>query len=96
MELITALGYVQVMAIYVGMMIVGQGAVYLLSFGKHETNAMYKLFKLITSPVVNFVRKITPAKVADKHVPLVAFFLLFWVYFGLAVYIPMLVKGSVS
>jgi uncharacterized protein YggT (Ycf19 family) len=96
MELITALGYVQVMAIYVGMMIVGQGAVYLLSFGKHETNAMYKLFKLITSPVVSFVRKITPAKVADKHVPLVAFFLLFWIYFGLAVYIPMLVKGSAS
>jgi hypothetical protein len=96
MSLATALGYVQVMAIYIGLLLVGQGAVYLLSFGKHEANAVYKLFQIVTNPVVKVVRFITPAKVADKHVPVVAFFLLFWLYFGLAVLIPKIVKGALS
>jgi uncharacterized protein YggT (Ycf19 family) len=83
-----ALGLIQTLAFYVGMMLIGQGGVYLLSFGKHETNAVYKLFRLITSPVVNVVRKFTPARVADRHVPVVAFFIMFWIYLALAVYLP--------
>jgi uncharacterized protein YggT (Ycf19 family) len=94
MDGITVLGYVQVMAIYIGMLLIGQGAVYLLSFGKHETNAVYKLFTIVTGPIVKFVRMITPAKVADKHLPVVAFILMFWIAFGLAVFIPTLVPAK--
>jgi hypothetical protein len=92
MDGVTVLSYMQVMAIYIGMLLIGQGAVYLLSFGKHQTNAVYKLFTIVTGPIVKFVRVITPAKVADKHLPVVAFILMFWIAFGLAVLIPTLVS----
>jgi len=48
----------------------------------------YRFFRFLTSPVTRVVRRITPARVADRHVPVVAFFLLFWIYFALAVAIP--------
>jgi uncharacterized protein YggT (Ycf19 family) len=82
----TILGYVYVLAAFAALLLVGQGMVYVLSFGRHENNAIYSLFKLLTSPVTKIVRRITPAKVADKHVPIVAFFLLFWVCLGFALY----------
>jgi uncharacterized protein YggT (Ycf19 family) len=94
MNTVTVLGYVQVMAIYIGMLLIGQGAVYLLSFGKHESNAIYKLFAMVTSPVVKIVRMITPSQVTDKHLPFVGFFLVFWIAFGLAVFIPTLVPTA--
>jgi hypothetical protein len=68
------------LAEFAGLLLVGQGLVYALSFGRHEANAVYKFFRLVTSPVVKGVRLITPAKVADKHVPFVAFMLIFWVW----------------
>lgn len=90
--MVTVLGYVQLLVAFAAMLLIGQGAVYLLSFGKQETNIIYRFFRFLTSPVVRFVRRVTPAKVADRHVPLVAFFLLFWAFFLLAVTIPMMVK----
>jgi uncharacterized protein YggT (Ycf19 family) len=86
----SALTYVQVLVMYVGLLLVGQGAVYMLSFGKHETNAVYRFFRFVTSPVVNLFARVVPAKVAPRHVPVVTFFMLFWIYFGLAVLIPKL------
>lgn len=68
------------LAEFVGLMLIGQGIVYALSFGKHEANGVYKLFRLITSPVVKSVRVITPNKVSDKHVPFVALILVFWIW----------------
>ena len=75
------------------LILLGQGLVYLLSFGRHETNAVYRFFRLLSSPVVKSVRVITPKQVADRHLPMVGFFLLFWLWFGLllakaAIYIP--------
>lgn len=68
------------LAEFVGLLIVGQGVVYLLSFGKHETNAIYRGFRFLTSPVVGAVRVVTPAKVGDQHVPFVALMLVFWLW----------------
>jgi ABC-type uncharacterized transport system permease subunit len=68
------------LAEFVGLLLIGQGIVYVLSFGKHDANGVYKLFRLITSPVVKSVRVITPSKVADKHVPVVALILVFWLW----------------
>jgi len=45
---------------------------------------VYKMFRLVTSPVVKVTRIITPAKVADKHVPVVALLLLFWIWLFLS------------
>jgi hypothetical protein len=68
------------LAEFVGLLLIGQGIVYVLSFGKHDVNGVYKLFRLITSPVVRSVRVITPSKVSDKHVPFVALILVFWIW----------------
>jgi hypothetical protein len=86
--LVNVLGVVQLLVMYAGLLLLGQGLVYLLSFGRHEGNAVYRFFRFLTSPVTRTVRYITPAKVADRHVAVVAFFLLFWIYFALAVTIP--------
>ena len=68
------------LAEFAGLLIIGRGLVYVLSFGKHEVNGVYRLFRLITSPVIQAARFITPNKVSDRHVPLVALMLLFWIW----------------
>lgn len=78
---------------FAALILIGQGLVYFLSFGRHETNAVYRFFRLLSSPVVRSVRVITPKQVADRHLPLVGLFLLFWLWFGLllakaAIFIP--------
>jgi uncharacterized protein YggT (Ycf19 family) len=90
---ITALGYVQVFAVYIGMFLLGRGGVYFLSFGKHESNPIYQLFVVVTNPIVKLARLITPKQIADRHLPVVAFCMMFWIYVGLAIYIPMLLKA---
>lgn len=67
----------------VGLLLIGQLLVYVLSFGRHESNAVYRALRFLTSPVVGVVRRITPARVADRHVPVVSFLLLFWVWAAL-------------
>ncbi len=79
-------------AAFAMLLLAGQFVVRVLSFGRHEENAVYRLFRLLTSPVVRLTRSITPARVADVHVPVVAFFLLFWICLGLAVWLPKLAK----
>jgi uncharacterized membrane-anchored protein len=69
----------------IGLMLLGQGLVYLLSFGRHNTNAVYLMFRFFSRPVMSSVRLITPRQVADRHIPFVGFFLLFWLWLGLVV-----------
>lgn len=64
--------------------LLGQGAVGLLAGAKRHTNPIYQLFSVVTGPVVRAVRFITPKPVIDKHIPFVAFFLLFWLWLFLA------------
>jgi hypothetical protein len=62
--------------------LLGQGLLALLAGSRRHTNTVYKLFLILTSPITKFVRKITPRQIIDNHVPLVAFFLLFWLLYG--------------
>ena len=79
---------------FVGLLLLGQLLVYALSFGRHDSNPIYRLFRFLTSPVVRAVRWITPAKVADRHVPVVSFLLLFWVW-ALLIFVRLdLMQGS--
>ena len=64
--------------------LIGQGLLAVLAGNRRHTNTVYKLFLLITSPVVKIVRKISPPQVIEKHLPFVAFFVLFWLWIGLA------------
>lgn len=71
---------------FAGLLLLGQGLVFLLSFGRHEGNPIYRFLRFMTGPVVRPVRVITPRFVMDQHVPAVSFFLLFWLWVALKFY----------
>ncbi len=64
--------------------LLGQGLLALLAGSRRHSNAIYQLFVIVTKPVLKVVRIISPPQVIDKHLPFVAFFLLFWCWIGLA------------
>jgi uncharacterized protein YggT (Ycf19 family) len=64
--------------------LLGQGAVALLAGSRRQTNPVYQLFAVITKPVIRLVRWLTPGAIIDRHLPFVAFFLLFWLWIFLA------------
>ena len=59
----------------------GQGALFVLAGPKRQSNFFYQLLQLISKPFTAAMRRLTPAKVADRHVPIVTFCLLLVVYF---------------
>ncbi len=67
-----------------GMFLLAQGLLFLLSGATREKNIVYQLFKIITRPVIQMTRFVTPRVIVDKHIPFVAFFILFWLWLLLA------------
>lgn len=67
-----------------GMFLLAQGALFLLAGATREKNIIYQLFRIITRPVISATRFITPKLIVEKHIPFVAFFLLFWLWILLA------------
>lgn len=65
---------------FAGLLYIGQGLVRVLSFGRHEGNPIYRFLRFLTSPITHAVRRFTPKAVLDRHVPFVAFLLLFWAW----------------
>ncbi len=74
------LAIVHNMVMFVGILYIAQFVVGIFNWPARHNNVVYRMFGFLTSPVTKAVRAITPAKVADHHVPVVAFFLLFWLY----------------
>jgi uncharacterized protein YggT (Ycf19 family) len=64
--------------------LLGQGILALLAGNKREHNPIYQLFAAITRPVIRLLRIIAPRQIIDRHLPFVAFFLLFWLWLSLA------------
>jgi YGGT family len=58
------------------MALLGRGLLYILAGARRDSNFFYQLLTILTRPFTAAARRITPAQVADQHVPLVAFFLL--------------------
>ncbi len=67
-----------------GMFLLAQGILFVLAGGTRDKNIVYQLFRIITRPVVQAIRFITPKVIVDKHIPFVAFFVLFWLWILLA------------
>lgn len=65
--------------------LLGQGILALLAGSQRQNNIVYKLFSVVTSPVIKAVRFITPKVIIDKHIPFVAFFVCFWLLVLLAI-----------
>jgi len=64
--------------------LLGQGILALLAGARRATNPIYRVFQVVTQPVLRAVRFVTPKLIIDKHLPFVAFFLLFWLWIFLA------------
>ena len=63
--------------------LLGQGATHILArmMGQPpEQNLVYRLFRLVASPVVKPCRWIAPRFISDRHLPLVGFSLLLVAY----------------
>ncbi len=59
----------------------GQFVLGLLAGSKRDTNLVYNLLQVLTSPFERFTRMITPKVVLDRHIPLVTFCLLVSLWF---------------
>lgn len=63
-----------------GCFLLGQGVLYLLAGSTRDRNVVYRMFQFLTRPVIRVTRAITPRVVVDRHIPLLTFFLLFWLW----------------
>ena len=58
----------------------GQWVLGLLAGAKREQNLFYQLFQVLTRPVIAGARLLSPRVILDRHLPLVAFLLLFFIW----------------
>lgn len=68
-----------------GLALLGQGILAVLAGGQRDSNVLYRILQTITRPVVRAVRIATPRLAMDEHIPIITFFLLFWLWIALAV-----------
>ena len=67
-----------------GLLLLGQGMLWLFGPKARDGNFIYDLFKLGTRPIIKVTRAISPRFVHDAHIGLLAFFILVWLWLGLA------------
>lgn len=78
--MLTLLNLLQLILYIPLLALVGQGVLYVLAGPRRDGNFFYQLLQLLSKPFTFIVRKITPRQVADRHVPIVTFFLLVVAY----------------
>ncbi len=67
------------------MSLLAQGVIAALSGNTRQQNVVYRLFQVVTAPIIRIARTITPKFIADQYVGLVGFFILFWLWIALIV-----------
>lgn len=83
--LILAIKITRALVEVAGLCLLGQGIVAVFAGASRERNPIYLLFRTITRPVIRGLRAITPRFIIDRHLPYLAFFVLFWLWILLAV-----------
>lgn len=68
------------------MAMAGQWLLGLLAGAKKDQNLFYQILAIVGRPFVLTARFLAPKFVLDRHVPLVAFFLLFFVWLAATIY----------
>lgn len=68
------------------MALLGQWVLGLLAGARKEQNLFYQVLQIVGRPFVMAARLLTPRMVLDRHVPLVAFFLLIFIWLGATIY----------
>jgi hypothetical protein len=54
-----------------------------LSGAARQQNLFYRLFQIVTAPIIRMVRLITPRFIAYSYLGLLSFILLFWLWIAL-------------
>lgn len=64
--------------------LLGQGVLWLVAGKSRDTNVIYRMFSVITRPVMRLARLITPKLVLDRHVWMIAVLIVIvvWVFAG--------------
>lgn len=65
--------------------LLGQGLLGWLAGARKDQNIFYQILRIVTRPFVSAARSLSPNVVLDRHVPLVAFWLLVFVWLGATV-----------
>ncbi len=63
-----------------GFAYIGQALVGLFSGARRDQNVIYQVFRIVTGPVTRATRVLMPRFIPDRHIPVVAFGLLLWVW----------------
>ncbi len=64
----------------------GQWVLGLLAGAKKDQNLFYQLLAIVGKPFVSLARFVSPKLVLDRHLPLVAFLILGFVWLGVTAY----------
>jgi hypothetical protein len=83
--LLTFVSIIKLLAEIALLALLGQGVLAILAGVKRDQNIFYQLLQVITRPFVTGARFITPKVVLDRHVPFVAFLLLFFVWLAVTI-----------
>ena len=78
---------VKALAELAGMFLLGRGLLWLLAGRKRMDNIFYQVLSIVTDPVIRAARFIAPRMVMDNHVPLVAFFLVAWIWLAIVFWV---------
>jgi hypothetical protein len=78
--LLTLVSIVKLLAEIALLALLGQGVLALLAGAKRDQNLFYQMLQVMTRPFIAGARFITPKVVIDRHVPIVAFLLLFFIW----------------
>ena len=62
------------------MSLLGQGVLAILAGAKREQNLFYQLFQVLTRPLLRGARLVSPKVVLDRHLPVVAFLMVSFVW----------------
>lgn len=84
-SLLTLVSIIKLLAEIALLALVGQGVLALLAGAKRDQNTFYQLLQILTRPFVSTTRFITPKVVIDRHVPIVAFLLLSFIWIAATV-----------
>jgi hypothetical protein len=74
--MLSLLNLLQVMLYIPLLALLGQGVLFMLSGQQRQGNVFYQLLQIISKPFTWPLRKLMPHRVADQHIPLIAFFAL--------------------
>ncbi len=57
-----------------------RAVLHLLLGARRERNPMYRILRALTAPLLKLARKLAPRIVLDRHLPLLAFAFLLWLW----------------